>query len=65
MVVPKGTRVMIPVYSIHHDPEIYPKPEIFDPDRFTEENKSRRPHYAYLPFGSGPRNCIGKLESQS
>lgn len=46
--------------GLHHDPEYYPNPEKFDPERFSEENKSKRPAYTYLPFGDGPRICIGK-----
>jgi len=55
----KGIRVVIPVYAIHHDPRYYPEPERFDPERFSDEAKSFRPHFTYLPFGEGPRNCIG------
>ncbi|XP_063234085.1 probable cytochrome P450 6a14 [Bacillus rossius redtenbacheri] len=55
----KGLKVLIPVYGIHHDPEYYPRPDEFDPDRFTEANKARRPGYTYLPYGEGPRICIG------
>lgn len=50
---------MIPVYGLHHDPNIYPDPDRFDPERFNEENTRNRHHYTFLPFGEGPRNCIG------
>nr|XP_031836318.1 uncharacterized protein LOC116428622 [Nomia melanderi] len=57
--IPKGTGVFIPVYAIHHDPSIYPSPEIFDPERFNEDAIATRHTMSYLPFGEGPRNCIG------
>ena len=60
LVLEAGTSIYISVLGIHNDPEYYPNPNIFDPLRFSEENKSQRPHYAYLPFGEGPRTCIGK-----
>nr|CAD7196161.1 unnamed protein product [Timema douglasi] len=59
-VVEKGSNIFIPVYAIHRDPNHYPDPERFDPDRFTEEGKKSRHRFSYLPFGEGPRNCIGK-----
>lgn len=56
-----GTSIHVPVQAIHNDPEFYPKPGIFDPERFNEENKSKRPAFAFLAFGEGPRNCIGNV----
>lgn len=59
IVIEPDTRVHIPIIGIHHDAEYYPDPDVFDPERFNEENKAKRPAFAYLPFGEGPRICIG------
>nr|XP_040224220.2 cytochrome P450 6a22-like [Anopheles coluzzii] len=53
------TMLMIPIYAIHHDASIYPDPERFDPDRFALAATHARHTHAFLPFGDGPRNCIG------
>ena len=52
--------MLVSVLGLHHDPKYYPDPEKFDPERFSEEEKKKRPHFSYLPFGEGPRICIGK-----
>jgi cytochrome P450 len=57
--IPAGTIVGISSYVVHHLPAYWKNPEGFDPLRFTPENSAGRPTYAYLPFGGGPRRCIG------
>ncbi|XP_014652589.1 PREDICTED: cytochrome P450 3A12 isoform X6 [Ceratotherium simum simum] len=57
--IPKGTVVMVPTFSLHREPEFWPEPEEFHPERFSKDNKDSINPYIYMPFGSGPRNCIG------
>lgn len=57
--IPKGTIVMVNIYMMHRRPDVFPNPERFDPNRFDEEAERRIPRSAYLPFGAGPRICIG------
>jgi cytochrome P450 len=57
--IPAGQRVVYSIYLTHRMPEYWPDPQRFDPMRFEAEPSRLRPHYAYLPFGGGPRNCIG------
>ncbi|CAL1290712.1 unnamed protein product [Larinioides sclopetarius] len=59
IVVPKGMVIVIPTYALHQDPKLFPDPQKFDPDRFLPEERAKRDPYAYLPFGDGPRHCIG------
>ncbi|CAH0564727.1 unnamed protein product [Brassicogethes aeneus] len=55
----KNTVISLPIFAIHRDPKFYPEPEKFDPERFSDENKDKILPCTYLPFGAGPRNCIG------
>ncbi|XP_051488025.1 cytochrome P450 3A29-like [Apus apus] len=57
--IPKGMVVMIPAHVLHCDPEYWPEPEEFRPERFNKESKEAFDPYTFLPFGAGPRNCIG------
>ncbi|XP_047222228.1 cytochrome P450 3A30 [Girardinichthys multiradiatus] len=59
LMIPKGMVVMVPTWPIHRDPKIWPEPEEFKPERFSKKNKDNIDPYTYMPFGSGPRNCIG------
>jgi len=58
-VIPEGSAVMIPTWYIHHDPNTWPDPWKFDPERFSPENRHSIKEMSYLPFGEGPRKCIG------
>lgn len=57
--IPKGQRIWIPAYSLQRDSKYYPNPEIFDPERFSDDEVNLRHPMLFLPFGDGPRNCIG------
>ena len=57
--IPRGTWVFISPFATHHDPRFFPDPERFDPDRFSPERQHQTPQFAYIPFGGGPRICIG------
>ncbi|KAL1418759.1 hypothetical protein MTO96_025788 [Rhipicephalus appendiculatus] len=60
--VKKDELIAIPVYSMHYDPQYFPDPLKFDPERFSDENLESIQPYTYLPFGAGPRNCIEKTK---
>ncbi|KAG8176916.1 hypothetical protein JTE90_018699 [Oedothorax gibbosus] len=56
--IPKGMVVSIPIYAIQRDPNIFPNPDTFQPERFDSDDMATRHPFTYLPFGGGPRNCI-------
>ncbi|KAL1441720.1 hypothetical protein MTO96_008437 [Rhipicephalus appendiculatus] len=56
--VTKNDLVAVPIHAIQNDPQYFPEPSTFDPERFSEENVGSIQPYTYLPFGAGPRNCI-------
>lgn len=64
LIAPKSALLIIPIVFVHRNPEIYPEPDKFDPDRFLPENCQNRHPFAYIPFSAGPRNCIGKIIAQ-
>lgn len=58
-VLEKGIGVFISLFGLHYDPRYFPDPEKYDPERFSKENIEFIPPFSYLPFGDGPRYCIG------
>ena len=59
-IIEKGVDIEFPIYLIHRNPKYWPNPVKFDPERFNPNNEQSYPTFAYLPFGEGPRQCIGK-----
>ncbi|WP_434955554.1 cytochrome P450 [Labrys sp. La1] len=58
-VIPVGAAIYVPIYAVHRHTSLWEEPERFDPDRFAPERAKGRHRYAYMPFGAGPRTCIG------
>ncbi|XP_021349472.1 cytochrome P450 3A24-like [Mizuhopecten yessoensis] len=56
--IPRDMDVSVPIFALHRDPEVWADPHKFDPERFAPEQVARRPTYAYVPFGAGPRHCF-------
>ena len=59
-IIPKGISVFMSIYELHRNPNIWENPLVFDPENFSLENVKNRPKFNYLPFGAGPRLCIGQ-----
>ncbi|MBM3569745.1 MAG: cytochrome P450 [Alphaproteobacteria bacterium] len=62
--IPRGAHLMISPYAMHRHPRYWDRPEAFRPERFTPEAAAARPRYVYMPFGGGPRICIGNSFAQ-
>ena len=60
LVIEKGTLISVPLFLLHRNPKYWPNPDKFDPERFNPNKEPTYPTYAYLPFGDGPRYCLGK-----
>lgn len=58
--IPAGSIINIHIYDLHRDPNYWPNPDVFDPDRFLPEAVQKRHPFAYVPFSAGSRNCIGQ-----
>jgi cytochrome P450 len=58
--VEAGTLIAVGIYALHRDPELWPDPLVFDPDRFTPERMKGRDRWHFLPFAGGARSCIGE-----
>nr|XP_033770369.1 cytochrome P450 3A24-like [Geotrypetes seraphini] len=59
LTIPENTIIVIPAFVMHRDPAYWTDPEEFKPERFSKDNKDSIDPYIFLPFGAGPRNCIG------
>ena len=60
LIIEKGVDITFCIFSVHRNPDYWPNPDNFDPERFNPNNEQSYPTFAYLPFGEGPRQCIGK-----
>lgn len=59
IVIEKGTPIYVPLCGLQRDPRYFPDPDHYDPERFSDENKDNIQQFTYMPFGEGPRACIG------
>ena len=59
LAIPRGSTVVVFIYGVHHSPQYWENPESFDQERFTKVREKLRTPFTHLPFGAGPRGCIG------
>ncbi|XP_036158443.1 cytochrome P450 4F6-like isoform X1 [Myotis myotis] len=59
-VIPKGNICIISIFGVHHNPSVWPDPEVYNPFRFDPDTPQKRSPLAFIPFSVGPRNCIGQ-----
>ncbi|XP_045484912.1 cytochrome P450 6k1 isoform X2 [Pieris rapae] len=60
LTIPAGTPIYVNAVGMHYDSDLYPDPETFDPDRFLPNNEKDIKQFTFMPFGEGPRSCIGR-----
>lgn len=58
--IPAGATVVVATYKLHRMENLYPNPDVFDPDNFLPERQAKRHYYAFVPFSAGPRSCVGR-----
>lgn len=61
LTIKKDTPISISLYGLHMDEKYFPNPQKFDPERFRDDNAWQKYKYIYMPFGEGPRKCLGKI----
>ena len=62
LTIDKNVSILIPIAGLHYDPQYFLDPEKFDPERFSLENRDKIVPYTFLPFGDGPRSCLGMYQ---
>ncbi|MEO1646523.1 MAG: cytochrome P450, partial [Chloroflexota bacterium] len=63
--IPANTMLLMFIYGLHHNPKLWDNPEVFDPERFAPDAPKQSSRFAYMPFSTGPRKCIGDEFAQT